>query len=81
MSELIALLVRTLSSKEQVALTDLANPKGSRGRRCFSRYLRPVYGRRENDAENASVFADTLFRLLSGGARTITGAHHAPKGF
>ena len=35
----------------------------------------------ENDVENARPSADKLFRLLEAGARCITGAHHAPKGF
>lgn len=35
----------------------------------------------ENDAENARLFSDTLFRLLQAGARTITGCHHSPKSF
>ena len=35
----------------------------------------------ENDVESARAFAQTLFALQAAGARTITGAHHAPKGF
>lgn len=35
----------------------------------------------ENDVEYARAFADTLFRLLRAGARSIFGAHHSPKGF
>jgi hypothetical protein len=33
------------------------------------------------DVESSRIFARTLFGLLSDGARTITGAHHAPKAF
>ena len=35
----------------------------------------------ENDAQDTRPFVQTLFRLLHVGARSITGAHHAPKGF
>lgn len=35
----------------------------------------------ENSASDHRTFAETLFRLLAAGARTVTGAHHSPKGF
>ncbi len=34
----------------------------------------------ENSASDQREFGNTLFRLLGAGARTITAAHHAPKG-
>jgi hypothetical protein len=75
------LLVRTLSSKEQVALNDVRILKAAEGADVFLDTAVRFMDGAENDAENAKVFADTLFRLLAAGARTITGAHHAPKGF
>jgi hypothetical protein len=38
-------------------------------------------GGSENDAESSRLFAEMLFKVLASGARTVTGAHHAPKGF
>lgn len=35
----------------------------------------------ENSADENAAFAEDLFNLQRAGARTITGAHHAPKGF
>ena len=35
----------------------------------------------ENNAAEQKLFADALFALQRAGARTITGAHHAPKSF
>jgi hypothetical protein len=35
----------------------------------------------ENDAQDTRPLVQTLFRLLHAGARSITGAHHAPNGF
>jgi hypothetical protein len=75
------LLVRTLSSKEQVSLTDPRILKAAEGADIFLDTAVRFMDGAENDVENAKVFADTLFRLLAAGARTITGAHHAPKGF
>jgi hypothetical protein len=75
------LLVRTLASKEQVALTDPRILKAAEGADIFLDTAVRFMNGAENDVENAKVFADTLFRLLAAGARTITGAHHAPKGF
>ncbi len=75
------LLVRTLSSKEQVALKDPRILKAAEGADIFLDTAVRFMDGAENDVENAKVFADTLFRLLAAGARTITGAHHAPKGF
>ncbi len=75
------LLVRTLSSRNQVSLDDPRLLKAAEGANVFlDTAVRFMVGN-ENDVENARPFADTLFRLLQAGARSITGAHHAPKGF
>jgi hypothetical protein len=75
------LLVRTLSSREQVSLKDPRILKAAEGGDVFLDTAVRFMDGSENDAENARPFADTLFRLLGTGARSITGAHHAPKGF
>jgi hypothetical protein len=75
------LLVRTLSSREQVPLDDARLFKAAEGADVFLDTAVRFMAGNENDVENARPFADTLFRLLQAGARSITGAHHAPKGF
>ncbi len=75
------LLIRTLSSPEQVQLTDPRILKAVEGADVFlDSVIRFTVGS-ENDAENIRLFSDVLFRLLHGGARTITGCHHSPKSF
>jgi hypothetical protein len=75
------LLVHTLSAKEQVSLSDPRLLKAAEGADVFLDTAVRFMGGSENDVETARVFAQTLFGLLRAGARTITGAHHAPKGF
>lgn len=75
------LLVRTLSSREQVSLKDPRLLKAAEGADVFLDTAVRFMDGSENDVENARPFADTLFQLLSAGARSIIGAHHAPKGF
>lgn len=75
------LLVRTLSSREQVSLGDPRLLKAVEGADVFLDTAVRFMDGSENDVEGARPFADTLFRLLNAGARSITGAHHAPKGF
>jgi hypothetical protein len=75
------LLVRTLSSKEQIALADPRILKAAKGSDVFLDTCVRFMAGSENDAENARVFADTLFQLLSAGARSISAAHHSPKSF
>jgi hypothetical protein len=75
------LLVRTLSSREQVSLKDPRLLKAAEGADVFLDTAVRFMDGSENDVENARPFADTLFRLLAAGARSITGAHHSPKGF
>ena len=75
------LLVRTLSSREQVSLDDPRLLKAAEGADVFLDTAVRFMDGSENDVEKTRPFADTLFRLLNAGARSITGAHHAPKGF
>jgi len=74
------LFVHTLSVKEQISLTDSRILKAAEGADIFlDTAVRFMNG--AEDVEPSRMFAQTLFGLLSAGARTITGAHHAPKGF
>lgn len=75
------LLVRTLSSREQVSLDDARLLKAAEGADVFLDTAVRFMDGNENDVADTRPFVDTLFRLLASGARTITGAHHAPKGF
>ena len=75
------LLIRTLSSKQNVSLTDSRLLKAVSGADVFLDTAVRFMEGAENDVESARKFANTLFGLLSAGARTITGAHHAPKAF
>jgi hypothetical protein len=76
------LLVRTLSSREQLSgLDDPRLLKAANGAHVFLDTAVRFMDGSENDVENTRPFADALFRLLGAGARTISGAHHSPKGF
>jgi hypothetical protein len=75
------LLVRTLSSRETVPLNDTRILRAAEGADVFLDTAVRFMEGSENDAQDTRPFAETLFRLLHSGARTITGAHHAPKGF
>jgi DnaB-like helicase N terminal domain/AAA domain/Homeodomain-like domain len=75
------LLVRTLSSPEQVSLDDVRLLKAAEGADVFLDTAVRFMDGSENDVESARPFADTLFRLLNAGAQSISGAHHSPKGF
>jgi hypothetical protein len=75
------LLVRTLSSREPISLKDPRLLKAAEGADVFLDTAVRFMDGSENDVENARPFAETLFQLLGGGARSITGAHHSPKGF
>jgi RecA-family ATPase len=75
------LLVSTLSSRDPVSLSDPRMLKAAEGADVFlDTAIRFMEGS-ENDAQDTRPFVQTLFRLLHAGARSITGAHHAPKGF
>jgi hypothetical protein len=75
------LFVRTLSCTEQVSLDDPRLLEAAESADVFLDTAVRFMDGSENDVETARPFADTLFRLLNAGARSITGAHHAPKGF
>lgn len=75
------LLVRTLSSRNPVSLSDPRMLKAVEGADVFLDTAVRFMEGSENDAQDTRPFVETLFRLLHAGARSITGAHHAPKGF
>lgn len=75
------LFVRTLSSREQISLNDARLLKAVEGADVFLDTAVRFMDGSENDVESARPFANTLFRLINAGARSITGAHHSPKGF
>jgi hypothetical protein len=75
------LLVRTLSCREQISLSDPRLLKAAEGADVFLDTAVRFMDGSENDVESARPFADSLFRLLNAGSRSITGAHHSPKGF
>lgn len=75
------LLIRTLSSPEQVGLTDARMLKASEGAHIFLDSVVRFTTGCENDAEAARLFSDVLFRLLQVGAKSICGCHHSPKSF
>jgi hypothetical protein len=75
------LLVRTLSLPGSISLSDQRLLKAAEGADVFLDTAVRFMDGSENDVENARDFANSLFALLSAGARTITGAHHAPKSF
>jgi hypothetical protein len=75
------LLVSTLSSRQRISLDDARFLKAAEGADVFLDTAVRFMNGSENDVESARPFADTLFRLLQADARSITGAHHAPKGF
>jgi hypothetical protein len=75
------LLIRTLSAREQVELTDPRMLTAVEGADVFLDSVIRFTTGSENDAENIRLFSDVLFKLLHAGARTITGCHHSPKSF
>jgi hypothetical protein len=73
------LLVRTLSSAEDVPLSDPRIRRAAAGADVFlDTAIRFMEGD-EKSAEDAKRFAATLFAIQKAGARTVTGAHHSPK--
>jgi hypothetical protein len=75
------LFVQTLSAKEPLSLSDHRLLKAAEGADVFlDTAIRFMQGD-ENNASEQRAFAESLFRLQRAGARTITGAHHSPKGF
>jgi hypothetical protein len=74
-------LYRTLSAKEDVTLSDPRILRAVEGADVFLDTAVRFLPGDENSATDQKEFAQTLFRLLAAGAKTITGAHHAPKNF
>jgi DnaB-like helicase N terminal domain/AAA domain len=75
------LLIRTLSAREQVELTDPRMFTAVESADVFlDSVIRFTVGG-ENDAENIRLFSSVLFHLLQAGARSIVGCHHSPKSF
>jgi hypothetical protein len=75
------LLYQTLSIKESATLTDPRMLKAIQAADVFLDTAVRFMEGEENSASEQKVFAKTLFSLLNAGARTVTGAHHAPKHF
>lgn len=75
------LLIRTLSSKEEISLSDPRLLKSIQGAHVFLDTAVRFMEGSENEVETAREFAKTLFSLIKAGALTVTGAHHAPKYF
>jgi putative DNA primase/helicase len=76
------LFYRTMTAKEPWGkLTDKRLLKAAEGADVFlDTAIRFMEGE-ENSATDSRQFADVLFALQAAGARTITCAHHSPKGF
>lgn len=75
------LLIRSLSAREPAVITDKRILKACEGADVFlDTAIRFMQGE-ENSATEQRVFAQNLFALLSAGARTVVGLHHAPKRF
>jgi hypothetical protein len=74
------LLIHTLSAKQRVLLTDSRLMAAAKDSDIFIDTVARFMDGAE-DIEDARQLADSLFGLLRAGARTITAAHHSPKGF
>jgi hypothetical protein len=74
-------LYRTLSAREDVTLDDPRILRAVEGADVFLDTAVRFLPGDENSATDQGKFAKTLFHLQAAGARTITGAHHAPKSF
>jgi hypothetical protein len=72
---------QTLSSKHPLTLTDPRMLAAVKGADVFLDTVARFATGEENSATEQKLFAETLFRLQRAGARTIVGAHHAPKSF
>ena len=75
------LFVRTLSSREPLALNDPRLLAAVNGAHVFLDTAIRFMDGDESASEDAKIFAQRLFNLQAAGARTITGAHHSPKSF
>jgi hypothetical protein len=74
-------VVSTLSSREAVSLSDPRMLRAAEGADVFLDTAVRFMEGSENDAQDTRPFVRMLFSLLHTGVRSITGAHHAPKGF
>lgn len=72
---------RTLSAKEPLTLDDDRLMDAVAGADVFLDTAVRFMPGDENSAADQRQFANTLFKLQAAGARTITGAHHAPKNY
>ena len=75
------LFVRTLTMRDEISLDDPRLLNAAKGADIILDTAARFMDGSENDVEGTRPFAGILFRLLAAGARSITGAHHAPKGF
>jgi hypothetical protein len=75
------LLVRTLSSAEDISLDDPRLLQAAKGADVFLDTAVRFMTGSDSDIEDCRPFATTLFRLLRAGARTVIGAHHSAKAF
>lgn len=76
------LLVRTLSKGPAPELHDPRILSAAKGANVFlDSVVRFVQGSENEAADNERGLASDIFALLAAGARTVVGAHHAPKLF
>lgn len=76
------LVVRTLSAYPMLPLTDPAVLLCAQGADVFlDTAIRFMDGDESSSTDNDHGLAAGIFRLLQSGARTVTAAHHSPKGF
>jgi hypothetical protein len=76
------LIVRTLSAYPMIELTDPALLLSVRGADVFlDTAVRFMDGDESSSTDNDRGLANAIFRLFQSGARTVTAAHHSPKGF
>lgn len=76
------LVVRTLSAYPMLPLTDPAVLLCAQGADVFlDTAIRFMDGDESSSTDNDHGLCAGIFRLLQSGARTVTAAHHSPKGF
>ena len=75
------LFYRTLSSPEDVLITDPRILKAAEGADVFLDTAIRFMDGAGNESESASMrmFSKNLFALVKAGARTVTGLHHSPQ--
>ena len=76
------LLVRTLNEGPVLSLSDADLLLAAKGAHVFlDTAIRFMEGDENQSIENQRGLAAGIFGLLKAGARTVIGAHHAPKNF